>query len=65
MYGLDRPLAERYLAWLSAAAQGDFGYSRTEARPVTDVLIPRLGNTLILMGASMALALAIALPLGV
>ena len=65
VYGLDRPLAERYLAWLSAAAQGDFGYSRTEARPVTDVLIPRLGNTLILMGASMALALAIALPLGV
>ena len=65
VYGLDRPLVERYLAWLSAAAQGDFGYSRTEARPVTEVLIPRLGNTLILMGASMALALAIALPLGV
>lgn len=65
VYGLDRPILERYASWLGAAATGDLGYSRQFARPVLDVLLPRLGNTLLLMGVSFALAVAIALPLGV
>lgn len=65
LYGLDRPLGERYLAWLGAAVQGDFGFSRLHARPVVDVLLPRLGNTVLLMGLSFALAFALALPAGV
>ena len=56
IYGLDRPIAERYLAWLGAALQGDFGFSRLTSRPVLEVLIPRLGNTLLLMGLSFVLA---------
>jgi len=65
LYGLDRPIGERYLAWLGAAMQGDLGFSRLHARPVVDVLMPRLGNTVALMGISFALAIAIALPLGI
>jgi len=65
LYGLDKPILERYLAWLLAALHGDFGYSRIFQRPVLDILIPRLGNTAVLMGASFALSVAIALPLGV
>lgn len=65
VHGLDRPIVERYGTWLSAALAGDFGYSRQFARPVLDVLLPRLGNTLLLMGVSFVLAIAIALPLGV
>ncbi|WP_119462264.1 ABC transporter permease [Rhodospirillaceae bacterium SYSU D60014] len=65
VYGLDRPLHERYLAWLGAALQGDFGYSRLYARPVLEVLWPRLGNTVLLMGASFTLALLLALPAGI
>lgn len=65
LYGLDRPLGERYLAWLGAAVQGDFGFSRLHARPVLEVLLPRLGNTALLMGLSFALAFALALPAGV
>ena len=65
VYGLDRPVHERYLAWLGNALQGDFGYSRLFARPVLEILLPRLGNTLMLMGLAFALALLIALPLGV
>ena len=65
LYGLDRPIVERYGTWLGAALAGDFGYSRQFARPVLDVLLPRLGNTLLLMGISFVLAIAIALPLGV
>lgn len=62
---LDAPIHERYLAWLVRALQGDFGYSRVHARPVLEVLGPRLVSTLWLMGLSFVLALAIAIPAGI
>ena len=65
LYGLDRPLLERYGNWVRAALDGDFGYSRVHAVPVMDILLPRLANTLLLLGISLVLALAIALPVGV
>ena len=65
LYGLDRPLIERYLAWAGAALHGDFGYSRLYMKEALAVLLPRLGNTAILMGLSFTLALALALPLGI
>jgi peptide/nickel transport system permease protein len=65
IYGLDRPLMERDLAWLGNLLSGDFGYSRLYNQPTLDVLLPRLGNTVILMGLSFILALAIALPAGI
>jgi peptide/nickel transport system permease protein len=65
LHGLDRPIVERYLSWLSAVFQGDFGYSRISNQPVMEVLLPRLGNTVLLMGCSFVLALLIALPAGI
>ena len=65
LYGLDRPIIERYWNWLGAAMQGDFGFSRTNMRPVLEILWPRMGNTLTLLGLSLALSLAIAIPVGV
>ncbi|MGH6954697.1 MAG: ABC transporter permease [Alphaproteobacteria bacterium] len=65
LHGLHLPIHERYANWLAAAVQGDLGYSRLYSRPVLEVLGPRLANTLVLMGASFALALALAIPLGV
>jgi peptide/nickel transport system permease protein len=64
IYGLDRPLLARYLAWAGQALNGDLGYSRLLAAPVWAVLPPRLGNSLILMGSSFVLAFLIALGLG-
>jgi peptide/nickel transport system permease protein len=64
LYGLDRPLMERYLAWARAALAGDFGYSRLYATPAVTALLPRLGNTTLLMLSSFVLSLAIAVPLG-
>ncbi|MBX9946005.1 MAG: ABC transporter permease [Reyranella sp.] len=64
-YGLDKPLFDRYLAWLLQALQGNFGYSRSFNQPVLAVLWPRLLNTLLLAGTAFALATAIALPLGI
>ena len=65
LYGLDRPLLERYWHWLAAASRGDFGYSRLHTLPVLEVIAPRLWNTTVLMGLSFFVALVIALPLGV
>ena len=65
IYGLDKPILERYGNWLANALQGEFGYSRTYSKPVLEVLIPRLGSTTLLMGVSLALALAFAIPMGV
>jgi peptide/nickel transport system permease protein len=65
IYGLDRPLLQRYAAWAGAALGGDLGYSRAFARPVLDVLGPRLANTAALMVAAFVLALMIGLPAGI
>lgn len=65
LHGLDVPVWERYANWLAAALSGDLGYSRLFARPVPDVLLPRLGATLLLLVPVFLLACAIALPLGV
>jgi peptide/nickel transport system permease protein len=65
LYGLDRPIVERYGNWLAAALQGDFGNSRVTMRPVLEMLWPRMGNTLLLLGISTVLAIAIAIPVGV
>lgn len=64
LYGLDRPILERFSNWLGAALQGDFGYSRLYGAPVFDILWPRLGNSLWLLLPSLLLALTIAVPLG-
>ena len=64
IYGLDQPIWQRYLAWLGAVLSGDLVYSRLHAAPVLSVLIPRLGNTLVLLGLAFAVTLAVALPWG-
>lgn len=65
VYGIDKPLLERYLAWAAQALQGNFGYSRSFNQPVLAVLGPRMLNTLELAGIAFLLSIAIALPLGV
>ena len=65
LYGLDRPIIERYFNWLGAVFSGDLGFSRLHAKPVLTVLWPALGNTALLLGLSFLLAIAIALPTGI
>src|SRR5215469_8728722 len=65
LYGVDRPLLERYLAWGQAALGGNLGYSRLNSAPVATTLPPRLVNTLVLMGSSFVVGFGLALPLGI
>lgn len=63
--GLDRPLVLQYVFFLHSLIQGDLGTSIRTRRPVTELLLQRLPNSLKLIGASIVLVLVLALPLGV
>ncbi len=64
-YGLDRPLAVRYLDWLTHAVRGDLGTSLRQQRPVRDILGEALPRTLLLTVTAYAVHLLVAIPLGV
>jgi peptide/nickel transport system permease protein len=63
--GLDDPVYLRYLNWLFAMLRGEWGYSFVSRIPVDDLILQRLPTTLVVIGSSQILALAIALPVGV
>ena len=63
--GLDRPAFVRYFDWLKGAVVGDFGNSLASGIPVTDLIGPRFGNTLFLALYAAAIAVPIAILLGI
>ncbi len=65
LYGLDQSLGKRYLNWLTAALQGDLGYSRLYTKPVLVIIAGALQNTLLLMGIAFLFSIALAIPTGV
>lgn len=64
-FGLDDPLGLRYLHWLTAMLHGDWGFSFVSRVDVDTLILQRLATTLVVIGSSQLLALAIALPVGV
>jgi len=62
--GLDKPMFMQYLLWLKNVLQGDLGYSLIYHRPVLTMIAERIPATLGLMGASLVLAIVVAIPLG-
>jgi len=64
-FGLDDPIALRYLHWLVAMLQGDWGFSFASRMDVGALIVQRLPTTLLVIGSSQILALLIALPVGV
>ncbi|HWK44051.1 MAG TPA: ABC transporter permease [Stellaceae bacterium] len=65
IYGLDQPMVVRYWHWLTAALQGDFGYSRVFTLPVTRVMGPALLQTTKLMGLAFLCTLLVSLGFGI
>jgi peptide/nickel transport system permease protein len=67
--GLDRPAFDRYVIWVTGAVHGDFGVSFTSRgdtkRYVTDIIAPRLFNTLFLAGLAALVAVPMAILLGI
>ena len=63
--GLDKPILERYVIWVSHVIRGDFGISLTTYTPVTSRILAVMPNTLLLSGLSILLSFALALPIGI
>jgi len=63
--GLDDPLAVQYGRFLGEAARGRLGLSLRTGRPVATELSEKLGATVLLAVTAMAVALVVALPLGI
>jgi ABC-type dipeptide/oligopeptide/nickel transport system permease component len=64
-YGLDRPQTQQFFDWAAAAASGDLGRSYLYHAPVSGLIRVRLPVTLTLGLSGLAIALAVALPLGI
>lgn len=58
-------MVERFGNWLTGAVQGDLGTSFSTGRPVTEELAQRFPATMQLAVAAMAVALVIAIPVGI
>jgi peptide/nickel transport system permease protein len=63
--GLDRPLPERYVSFLSAAARADFGQSvRQRGRPAMEIVMDRYPATLRLASLALTLSVVMAIVFG-
>ena len=63
--GLDRPLLTQYRAFLAGVARGELGTSFRFGTPVTQEIRKRLPDTAILALCAMAVAIVVAIPLGI
>ncbi|MBJ3776997.1 ABC transporter permease [Acuticoccus mangrovi] len=64
-YGFDRPIVVQYLDWVTGVLGGDLGRSVYFNMPVSEIVAARVKVTLLLGFLSFALALLVAVPLGV
>ncbi len=65
LYGLDKPIYERYWIWLKQIVTLDFGRSYKDHRPVIDKIAERLPITITLNILSIFIIYLVAIPLGV
>ena len=62
--GIDKPMLVQYGVWLWGALQGDLGKSLWMRLPVMTVLQDKVGNSLILTGASLLIVIPVSFLLG-
>ena len=63
--GLDQPIAEQFVIWITKVARGDFGESFFFKKPVAQLIAERVEPTLALATCTLILAVSMAVPLGV
>lgn len=64
-FGLDKPLYEQYLLYVSRVVQGDLGYSILRAQSVDSLIMERLPATLLLIFSAMCISVLLGVILGV
>jgi peptide/nickel transport system permease protein len=65
LYGFDRPIIVQYAAWLLHAAGGDLGVSLLSSSKVTDLILERMPNTILIAAYALVIATVIGVSLGV
>jgi peptide/nickel transport system permease protein len=63
--GLDRPMWQQYVGFVTSIVQGDFGKSFYYRTPVLELYLSRLPSSLLLAVAAMSFSLIIGIPSGV
>jgi peptide/nickel transport system permease protein len=63
--GLNEPLLQRYLDWLSGAVRGDLGNDVYTQEPVTSAISDRAWITLAMMAGALTVSLAVGLTCGI
>jgi peptide/nickel transport system permease protein len=63
--GLNAPFVVQFARFVGRAAQGNFGLSYQQARPVGQIILEKMPATLELSLAAAALALALGVPMGI
>ena len=64
-FGLDRPLPEQLLTYVSNVLRGDLGTSFVHGRSVASVIVERVPATLLLVGTALVLSSAAGVGLGI
>ena len=64
-YGLNEPLSQQFVTYVRQVFQGNLGTSYSQQQPVSTLIAQRLPRDIVLLGLSTALALAIAIPMGI
>lgn len=64
LYGINRPLWQQYLTWITSLLQGNFGVSLRTGLPIGGLLVQALGVTAELSMGALVLAAGIGVPLG-
>jgi peptide/nickel transport system permease protein len=64
-FGLDDPIAVRYVRWVTAMLKGDWGFSFASRVDVSTLIMQRLPTTLFVLGTAQLLGLLVALPIGI
>ncbi len=64
-FGLDDPVWQRYVHWLTSMLKGEWGFSFISRIDVDKLIWQRLPVTIVIIGLSQLVALAVALPVGI
>ena len=63
-YGLDKPIYQQYIIWLTNVFKGNLGVSITEQRSVSELLLLKMPNTIVLGVASLLICFILGVTLG-
>jgi peptide/nickel transport system permease protein len=63
-FGLDDPIAVRYVRWFGSMLRGDWGFSFSSRVNVDTLILQRLPTSLFVLGSAQLLGILVAIPIG-